>query len=157
MKTLGGMFQHIKESQMSKSYDKVMERYEKSSQYYQSTEIKEPQIRKYDIIVPKMHPRKLDPQLAKGASTSYYLFRSTPKNFISRRLYLRKQQSAVFKELWRNAYQAFQLIYMELKIQKRQEKEIEHCSRRRKVRHSITGVTPRQKSSTPSISTHKQK
>ena len=64
MRLLGGMFQHIKESQMDKSYTKVIDRYENSSYFYQHGEIPEPKIDKYDTIVPKMHPSKLDPPLA---------------------------------------------------------------------------------------------
>ena len=42
MRLLGGMFHHIKESQMEKSYAKVIDRYENSSYFYQHGEIPEP-------------------------------------------------------------------------------------------------------------------
>ena len=85
----------------------------------------------------------VDRPFVQSASITYYLFRSSPKNCVGRRLYQRKLHISLFKALWRNAFQAFQLIYMEQQIQKRQKIRSKNHSKRKRHDGDKSGEKPK--------------
>ena len=88
---LGSLLEKIQSKHLDKMYSSITSRYKKSKLYHLSEE-ELAKLQNFDRLMERIQPIITRPQV-ESASITYYLFRSTPKNYVSRRLHMRKEQS----------------------------------------------------------------